>query len=223
MKIMRSPKLSAQVNKLLMLISCIVAFCSPPVFAVDDPIIEDKQSILWLSGDVNLAVFGNNEYDSFLGSSEVWIDKWGVSAQLMQNGSSDIFGLPENSEYFNLDLKRRFGSSDKSNIEFGLGWQELSIESQLDASGPRVSLAGRLQVLRSFQLYGSTSYFPELDDSLNDSTGTAYEFEAGLMYSPLPSLSFKVGYRMFNLEIDDPDIDSLGSSSGFLLGSDWSW
>jgi len=122
-----------------------------------------------------------------------------------------------------VDVKRRFGNKNRSNFELGLGWQELNIDSQLDASGPRVSVTGNLKLLKSFKLYGSTSYFPELDDSINDSTATAYEFEAGFLYSPLPSLSVKAGYRVFNLDLSDPVIDDLGSSTGFLLGSDLSW
>lgn len=191
--------------------------------AAEESPLEIKPSILWLSDDVNLSIFGENEYDSFLGSSELWSKKWGVSAKFLDNDANDIFGLPQDSQYFNLDIKRRFGSKDKSNFELGLGWQEFNIDSQLDASGPKVSLEGRLKFLKSFQLYGSTSYFPELDDDLNDNTVTGYELEAGLLYSPLPSFSLKAGYRVFNLDLEDPDIDGLGSSTGFLLGSDWSW
>jgi len=175
------------------------------------------------SDSASLSIFGGSEYDSsFIGSGEIWVNKWGVSTELLENESSGAFGLPADSEYFNLDVKRRFGSKDKSNFELGLGWQELNIDSQLDASGPRVSLGGNLKVLNSFRVYGSTSYFPDLDDSINDDV-SAYEFEAGLLYTPLPSLSLKAGYRVFNLDIEDPDIEALGSSSGFLLGTDWSW
>ena len=123
-----------------------------------------------------------------------------------------------------MDVKRRLlGSKDKSNLELGLGWQELDIASQLDASGPKVSLNGRFNVLKSLQLYGSTSYFPELADSVQNSELKAFEFEAGLSYKPLPSVSLKAGYRVFSLDLEDPIIKDLGSSSGFLLGTDLSW
>ena len=171
----------------------------------------------------SLSIFGDSEYGySFNGSGEIWVNKWGLSTELLENQASSAFGLPAESEYFNLDVKRRFGSKNKSNFELGLGWQELNIDSQVDASGPRVSLGGNLKVLKSFRVYGSTSYFPDLDDSINDDV-SAYEFEAGLLYTPLPSLSLKAGYRVFNLDLEDPNIEELGSSSGFLLGTDWSW
>lgn len=188
-----------------------------------EQVLENKPSLMWLSGDVNVSVFDNSSYESFLGKGEFWSDNWGVSASLMQNNDDDVFGLPEDSEYFNFDVKRRFGSQDKSNFEFGLGWQELNIDSYLEASGPRVSLSGRLNVASSFQLYGLTSYFPELEDGLKNNDATAYEFEAGLLYQPLPSVSLKAGYRHFSLDLEDPQIEDLGSSSGFLLGTDWSW
>jgi len=179
---------------------------------------------MWLSDDVNVSVFGDSEYDSFLGKSEIWGDKWGVSAKLLQNDNDDVFGLPADSQYFNLDVKRRlFGDQDKSNIELGLGWQELNIDSQLDASGPKVSVSGRYSIFDSFQVYGLTSYFPELEDNIEETDVTAYEIEAGLLYKPLPSLSLKAGYRVFSLDLEDPVIEELGSSSGFLLGTDLSW
>ena len=170
-----------------------------------------------------MAAFDSDGYESFLGTGEVWANNWGVSAKLLQNSSDDVFGFPEDSEYFNLDVKRRFGGQGKSNFELGLGWQELNIESQLEASGPKVSLSGRLNLFSSFQLYGLTSYFPELEDELKNNDATAYEIEAGLLYKPLPSVSLKAGYRVFNLDLEDPKIRELGSSTGFLLGTDLSW
>lgn len=190
----------------------------------DDDLLGIRPSLMWLSNNVNVPVFDGTEYESFLGKSEVWADKWGVSAKLLQNDQDDVFGLPQDSEFFNLDVKRRFGAKDKSNFELGLGWQELNIDSKLEASGPKVSLSGRYNVFSSFQVYGLTSYFPELTDDVGDeSDATGFEFEAGLQYNPLPSLSLKAGYRVFSLDLEDPVIEELGSSSGFLLGTDLSW
>ncbi len=189
----------------------------------DDETYEVRPSLMWLSSQTNVSVFDSSSYDSFLGAGEVWKDNWGVSANLLQNNNDDVFGMPADSEYFNLDVKRRFGSRDKSNVELGLGWQELNIDSQLEASGPRVSVAGELNILSSIKLYGTTSYFPELEDNIQNNDATAYEVEAGLLYKPLPSLSLKAGYRHFALDLEDPVIEDLGSSSGFLLGTDLSW
>lgn len=210
------------------------AICSAASYAADDKPMNLVESVLAESksslsstkftGDFNVSVFGEGEYDSFLGKSEIWADNWGVTAELRQNDQSNVFGLPKESSYFNLDVRRRFGSQDKSNIELGLGWQELNIDSQLDASGPKVSLAGKYNLLKDFQVYGSTAYFPELEDQIQaDTTLTAYEFEAGLLYKPLPSFSVKAGYRVFTLDLEDPVLEELGSTSGFLLGTDLSW
>lgn len=190
---------------------------------LDNDALEVRPSLMWLSGDVNVSVFGDSNYESFLGAGEFWLDNWGVSANLLKNQNDDVFGLPEDSEYFNLDVKRRFGAQDQSNVELGLGWQELNIDSQLEASGPRLSLAGRLNLRNSFQLYGTTSYFPELEDELKNNDATAFEVEAGVLYQPIPSLSLKAGYRHFELDLEDPVVEDLGSSSGFLLGTDLSW
>lgn len=191
-------------------------------FVQDSP-YEVRPSLMWLSNDVSVPAFDDASYESFLGKGEVWGKNWGVSAKFLQNDNNDVFGLPEDSEYLNLDVKRRFGNRDKSNFELGLGWQELNIESQIEASGPKLSLSGRLNVFSSFQVYGQTSYFPELEDNLKNNDATAYEIEAGVLYKPLPSLSLKAGYRVFNLDLEDPEIRELGSSTGFLLGTDLSW
>ena len=196
------------------LVDSILAENAPPLIA--NPIK--------LSGDFDILLNENGEQDSFLGKSEIWSDNWGVSAQLKQNEQSNVLGLPKDSSFFNLDVKRRFGTQDKSNIELGLGWQSLNIESQLDASGPKLSLSGTYNLLKDFQVYGATSYFPELEDTLkSDQSLSAYEFEAGLLYKPLPSVSLKAGYRVFNLDLEDPTLEELGSTSGFLLGTDLSW
>ena len=189
----------------------------------DDQALEARPSLMWLSGDTNVSVFDDSQYNSFLGEGEYWSENWGITAKLMQNEDNDVFGLPKDSEYFNFDVKRRFGNQDASNFELGLGWQELNIDSQLQASGPKVSLSGRLNIFDSIQVYGQTAYFPELEDDLQNSVATGYEFEAGLLYQPLPSVSLKAGYRQFSLDLDDPNIEELGSSSGFLLGTDWIW
>jgi len=206
-------------------LSVLLAFViAPCVATADDETFEAKPSLMWLSSNTQVSVFGiNTAYDSFVGNGEFGIDNWSVSANLLTNQDNDVFGLPQNSEYFNLDVKRRFGNKDKSNLQLGLGWQKLNIESQLEASGPKLSLSGQLNILSSIQLFGSTAYFPSLEDELRSNDATAFEFEAGVLYQPLPSLSVKAGYRIFSLDVENSDIEELGSSSGFLLGTDWSW
>lgn len=205
---------------LLSLVFVSVSLTSSPLSA-EDFLPDSKPSLMWLSEEVNVSAFDDSEYSSFLGKGEFWSKNWGVSAKLLQNDDNDVFGLPQDSEFFNLDVKRRFGALDKSNFELGLGWQELNIESQLEASGPRLSLSGRLNLKPWIQVYGQTSYFPELEDDLQNNNATAYEIEAGLLYKPFPSVSLKAGYRHFALDLEDPDIEELGSSSGFLFGTDW--
>lgn len=212
------------VKHMLVLSGLLATTLGGVALADDQDPLAPKPSLMWLSDDVNVSVFGTGEYDSFMGKSEFWTENWGVSAKLLQNDEDDVFGLPKDSQYFNLDVKRRlFGDQDKSNLELGLGWQALDIDSQLEASGPKVSVSGRYSIFDSFQVYGLTSYFPDLVDELSEGDATGYEIEAGLLYKPLPSLSLKAGYRVFSLDLEDPVIEELGSSSGFLLGTDLSW
>lgn len=206
------------------LMSSVLLFASNASAQIEADPLDPKPNLMWLSDDVNVSVFGDGQYDSFLGKSEIWSNNWGVSAKLLQNDNNDVFGLPQDSKFLNFDVKHRlFGSQDKSNLELGLGWQQLDIDSQLEASGPKLSLSGRYNVFSSFQVYGLTSYFPELEDEIQNSDATGYEIEAGLLYKPLPSWSLKAGYRVFNLDLQDPVVEELGSTSGFLLGTDLSW
>ena len=111
-------------------------------FAENPPLNEDslsyEPSLTWLSGDVDVSAFGNGDYDSFVSKSEIWTKNWGISTKLLHSDHDDLFGLPADSQYFNLDVKRRvLGTQNKSNVQLGLGWQELDIDSQLDASGQK--------------------------------------------------------------------------------------
>lgn len=222
--IVTKPDLSIAIKRVFVVACFATSLVFSCVALADDDLLNTKPNLMWLSDDINVSVFGDESYDSFLGKSEIWTDNWGVSAKLLQNDENDVFGLPADSQYFNFDVKRRvLGSKNKSNLELGLGWQKFDIDSLLDASGPKVSLSGQFKLFKSLQLYGATSYFPELEDDIQNSELRAYEIEAGLSYTPLPSLSLKAGYRVFSLDLEDPIIEDLGSSSGFLLGTDLSW
>jgi len=218
-------KAASTAFKASLLFISILMFSSSTIAQIEEDPLTPKPNLMWLSDDVNVSVFGDGEYDSFLGKSELWSKNWGVSAELLQNDNDDVFGLPQDSTFLNFDVKRRvLGSRDKSSLELGLGWQELDIDSQLDASGPKISLSGRYNVFSSFQVYGLTSYFPELEDDIQNADATGYEVEAGLLYKPLPSWSLRAGYRVFNLDLqEDSLVEELSSSSGFLLGTDLSW
>ena len=208
----------------LLAVCCDMSLPLQAQLSLDDPVLGGKPNLLWLSDDLSLSAVDGIEYESFLGKGEIWSDKWGVSAKLLENHENDVFGMPDDSEYFNFDVKRRFGSKDKSNLELGLGWQEFNIDQQLQASGPKVSLSGRYNVTNAIQLYGETAYFPELEEQISDLNASGFEIEAGLLYQPIPSLSLKAGYRKFSLDFeDDPITEDLGSSSGFLLGTDLSF
>ena len=227
MKRNRGQKRNISKSKLVLFVtvSLVFMFSSHVRAADEESLLTIKPNILWLSNDINLSVPDNIAYDSFLGSGEVWYKKWGVSTELIENDQSNIFSLPADSEYFNVDVKRKFGQNNNFNFEVGLGWQEFSIDSQLDASGPRLSLEGNYKLFKSFQLYGSTAYLPDLDDSISDNSASAFQIEAGLLYSPRSALSLRAGYRVFELDLGlgDSGIEDLGSTSGFLFGSDLSW
>lgn len=184
-----------------------------------------EPTALWVSDDASFGAFDEDiEYDAFVGKSEIWGTDWGVSAEFLQNEESEVLGMPADSEYLNFDVKRRFGIAERSSVELGLGWQQLNIDSQLDASGPKLSLGGRFNVRQSLQLYGLTSWFPELEDDISNNVGaTAYKLEAGLLYQPIPSVSLKAGYKHFSLDLQNEALEELGSSSNFLLGTDFSW
>jgi len=200
MKRNRGQKRNISKSKLVLFVtvSLVFMFSSHVRAADEESLLTIKPNILWLSN---------------------------VSTELIENDQSNIFSLPADSEYFNVDVKRKFGQNNNFNFEVGLGWQEFSIDSQIDASGPRLSLEGNYKLFKSFQLYGSTAYLPDLDDSISDNSASAFQIEAGLLYSPRSALSLRAGYRVFELDLGlgDSGIEDLGSTSGFLFGSDLSW
>lgn len=211
------------------ILGTLIIFFSASV-AAEDP-FASKPNILWWSDDFSLtAQDSSNQYDSFISQTDVWNNDWGFSGKLLQN-DDDLFGIPDNSAYLNIDVKRRFLGNSNNFLAVGLGWQDIDIESRdadsrLEVSGPKLSLEGQFNLFRSMKLYGQTAWFPEMDSTYQEEPASGYEFEAGVMVSPLPALSLKAGFRHFELKYDtdtDNSSDSIGSTSGFLLGSDFSW
>jgi hypothetical protein len=204
------------------------AIASSLVFSpshAQDELFDYKPNLMWVSDSLNVPSFDQDaSYDSsFLGSGEIWSKNWGLSTQFLEN-ENQVFGLPEDSSIFNIDVKRRFAVRDNSQIEVGLGWQEFNIDSLLETKGARISLGGSMDFGSAFTVYGSTAWYPDIEEDFSKGeSGSAVELEAGLLYQPFPSLSLKAGYRQFSLDSKSDSIDEIGSSSGFLLGSDLSW
>jgi hypothetical protein len=133
---------------------------------------------------------------------EVWfMKKLGVSAELFDL-DVDLGGPFSDAslEYQNLDVKwRPFSPTENTFVAFGLGWQQIEVED-LDTSGARLVVEGRIGIAGFMYFYGRGAYFPSLDDI--EAGGFTFaedvdgrEIDLGLAFEPAPFLSIWVGYR----------------------------
>ncbi len=206
-------------------ISCVVVslalLINTPVSAFDSLNLHLQSD--WTTGGAFDGDYGNSNmtaFESLLGKDqELWLsDNWGLQGSYYW-GEFENTGVND-AENLSLDIKRRFLTiTDKTFLAVGLGWQDIDLHIGGTSSGPRVLLEGRWGFNNSLSLFGSTAWLPYLDDITAGSDVAGNEFEAGVAYDPLPYLSFRAGYRRFDLSYDNNGASGNTSSSGLMLGA----
>ncbi|MGH1543755.1 MAG: hypothetical protein ACRBHB_25370 [Arenicella sp.] len=175
---------------------------------------------IWVSDKLSIKTKSGVTKDSFATKAEYWSkSKWGVSGNFTNN-DTQLFGEPASSEIKNIDVNRQlFRSRNSANyLAVGLGWQEIDIANEINAEGPSFSLLGKLNFANSFQVYGTSSWFPELDKTTSRDNLSGYQLEAGLLFKHRSSLSLKAGVRVLDLDNNQRGTKATSSSS-FLLGT----
>jgi len=158
---------------------------------------------------------------SFASGAEYWTkSKWGISGNFSSNDSSLLLGAPKNSELFNVDVNRQLlrSKNKKDYLAVGLGWQNITVDDSLDANGIRLSLLGKYSLAKRLQVYGTSSWFPEVELGSSSSDLSGYNLEAGLLFKPKASFSLQAGFRFYDFSKGASSVDDSGSSI-FTLGT----
>jgi len=186
--------------------------------------LQNTPRYLWVSDKLSFKPSDSDNTSgrsSFASGAEYWTkSKWGISGNFSSNDSSLLLGAPKHSELFNVDVNRQLlrSKNKKDYLAVGLGWQNITVDDSLDANGLRLSLLGKYSIAKRLQVYGTSSWFPELELGSANSNLSGYNLEAGLLFKPKASVSLQAGFRFYDFSKGTASVDDSGSSI-FTLGT----
>lgn len=198
------------------------------IFGMVPPALSDEPAI---DGNVNLAWWSNNfsataidpSFDAGTvgGEAEVWWQhRWGLKGSLFK---SDIVesNSQDGPDFLSIDIKRRVVSASKNNfLALGLGWESIDLGGGGDTQGPRLVVQGSLGLTPVLSVYGHTAWLPALEESQRMSDPDGFELEAGIKVKPFPFLSFRAGYRQFQLDFKSLEgANEASKSKGVIIGA----
>ena len=187
--------------------------------------VSGEAILAWWANDFE-ADLGEGEIDagSVGGHLDLWGGKWGGRAALYSSDLADAASA-DDVNYFSLDLKYRFVSPSKNNyFAGGIGWQRLDLIDGDDTNGVRLVLDGRVSLIGILYLYGQGAWLPWLDDTDLRTDLKGFEFEGGVSLQPLPLLSLRLGWRIFEVDSTGPaGGDRSDRSSGPVVAAGLHW
>lgn len=207
-------------HKLIIPISLILA--GSQVHAFDDR--DQDQAVLgWPSATQSST--SSIAMPSQFNMNEGWLnDKWsGESSIYHANGLEK--GLADASQW-TLDIKRRLlSSTENTYLAMGLGWNDVAISESESSSGMRFVAEGRVGIYGPAYLFGQAAYSPWMSNIGNQIDPFGKELDLGLAVDPLPSMSFRAGYRGYWLDsAESSDESSIRrQADGFYIGGGIHW
>ena len=202
------------------LILLIVGMVSP--VQSDEPAFDGNVNLAWWSNNFSAtAIDPSFDAGTVGGEAEVWWQhRWGLKGSLFK---SDILesNSKEGPDFLSIDLKRRVISASRNNfMALGLGWESIDLGGGGDTQGPRLVLQGSLGLTPVLSVYGHTAWLPALEESRRMSDPDGFEFEAGIAVKPFPFLSFRAGYRQFQLDFKSLEgANETSKSKGVIIGA----
>ena len=154
-----------------------------------------------------------------------WLnDKWSGQSSFHQiNGIEN--GLADTSQW-TVDIKRRLlSATENTYLAMGLGWNDIALSEAETSSGMRFVAEGRVGIYGPAYLFGQAAYSPWMSNIGNQIDPFGQELELGLAVDPLPSMSFRAGYRGYWLDSVDSSADSSlrRQADGFYIGGGLHW
>ena len=157
--------------------------------------------------------------------SQDWLsDKWTGQSAFYQVNKFDTGNNDAN--LWTLDIKRKLlTATEDTYISMGLGWNDIEMAQGESTSGMRFVAEGRVGIYGPAYLFGQAAVSPWMTDAGNNIAPFGKELDLGLAITPLPSMSFKAGYRSYWLDSSDLSSDATSTSrtDGFYLGGGLHW
>ena len=157
-------------------------------------------------------------------SNTLFGDKW-----LGQSRHYQISSLKpgeDDTSQLSIDIKRRLYSyTENTYVAMGLGWDDIGLSDNRSTSGMRFVAEGRLGLLGPTYVFGQAALAPWLSDTEKYVNPFGKELELGFAVEPLPSMSFRAGYRSYWLDLSDSNDASTyqNQTDGFFIGGGLHW
>jgi hypothetical protein len=197
--------------------------------------VDGSVGILWWDSEFDSGATADAAAPGFRG--ELWVhNKLGVRANMFRSDLGDLG--QEDADYLSADVMWKvLNPTEKSFIAAGLGWSDMEFTESgiapmnVETSGLRASIEGRVGVLAMLDVYGLYSYLPDMDDS-SPAVSDVYrdlkgqEYEAGVDWKVAPMIDLRFAYRSTELDFTHEPAPALGTaydgemdSSGFMFGA----
>ena len=131
-----------------------------------------------------------------------------------------------NANQISVDIKRQFFSrAANTYLAMGLGWDDIGLSNDDSTHGMRLVAEGRVGVYGPAYIFGQAALAPWMSDTASFIDPFGKEIELGVGFQPLPTMSFKAGYRSYWLDLMNLENDALqrNQSDGFYIGGGLNW
>ncbi|MEN8711980.1 MAG: hypothetical protein ABF326_07265 [Arenicellales bacterium] len=158
---------------------------------------------------------------------EGWLnDKWSGHSSIHQ--TNGFKKSPANTSQWTVDIKRRLlSAAENTYLAMGLGWNDLELTETESSSGIRFVAEGRVGIYGPAYMFGQAAFSPWMSNIESTIDPFGKELEIGLAVDPLPSMSFRAGYRGYWLDSVESSADSDSSirrqADGFYIGGGINW
>jgi len=157
--------------------------------------------------------------------SQDWLnEKWTGQSSFFQQNKLDT--RLNDANQWTLDIKRRLlSATENTYLSMGLGWNDIKMTEGESTSGMRFVAEGRVGIYGPAYLFGQAAVSPWMTDAGNNIAPFGKELDLGLAVNPLPSMSFKAGYRSYWLDSSDlsSEATSTSKADGFYIGGGFHW
>lgn len=205
-------------QKLIIPITLVMASSLLPAVYANDDEMQDQSMPGWSPASLLSSSSQINVGDGWLN------DKWsGLSSFHQINGIEN--GLADTSQW-TVDIKRRLlSATENTYLAMGLGWNDIALSEGETSSGMRFVAEGRVGIYGPAYLFGQAAYSPLMSNIGNQIDPFGKELELGLAVDPLPSMSFRAGYRGYWPDTYDSSADSSlrRQADGFYIGGGLHW
>ncbi len=186
---------------------------------------KDSTTSAWYTSTSKSSPAGSTVFDAQFSATQGWLDdNWSEQSILNQMNDYDI-DITDTSQW-TVDIKRRLLST-KGNTYFamGLGWKDIKVEQDESSSGMRFVAEGRVNIYGPAYLFGQAAVSPWMTDAGNHIAPFGKELDLGMGLNPLPSMSFRAGYRSYWFDTSDTPIESTieTHTDGFYIGGGLHW